>query len=250
MKIKTTFTLVAALALCISVRAVNSELNISSADQSKFVVTVDNFYFGTPASTFNITNLDEGYHRLRIARQGVLVNGRSSVPMEQLYDGYVNVPADARVSAVTGGAGILNIASIVSLLPAWGNSNGTGICTCGHCNNGGSNNGGYGNNGWFPPVPQGMAQADFDALKATIASKGFESTKLTIAAQALQSNKVTARQVKEIMDLMSFESTKVQIAKYAYGKVIDRQNYYLVNDAFAFSSSSDELTKYITAFQG
>ena len=91
-----------------------------------------------------------------------------------------------------------------------------------------------------------MAQIDFDALKASIAAKGFESTKLTIAAQALQSNKMTSRQVKEVMDLMSFESTNVQIAKYAYGRVADKQNFYLVHDAFAFSSSSDELIKYIS----
>ncbi len=245
MKTKTTFTLIAALALCISVRAVNSELNISSADQSKFVVTVDNFYFGTPSSTFNITNLDAGYHRVKIQRQGILVPGRMSAPMEQIYDGYVNVPADARVSAISGGAGILNITSIVSLLSNWGNGNGgygnNGGCMNACCNSGHGNNG-----GWIPQLPLGMAQADFDALKATIAAKGFESSKLTIAAQALQSNRMTARQVKELMDMMSFESTKLQIAKYAYSRVADKQNFYLVHDAFAFSSSSDELVKYIS----
>lgn len=245
MKTKTTFTLIATFALFVSVRAVNSELNISSADQSKFVVTVDNFYFGNPSSTFNITNLDPGYHRVKIQRQGVLVPGRMSAPMEQIYDGYVNVPADARVSAVSGGAGILNITSIVSLLSNLGGYGGYG-------NNGACQNacctGGHGNNGgWLPQPPLGMLSADFDALKASISAKGFESTKLAVAAQALQSNKMTSRQVKELMDLMSFESTKVQIAKYAYSRVVDKQNFYIVHDAFAFSSSSEELLKYISA---
>jgi archaellum component FlaF (FlaF/FlaG flagellin family) len=267
MKTKCTYLFVAAFIAAVApLKAVNSELSISTSDYSKFVLTVDNYYFGTPSTTFNVTNLSPGYHRVRMQRQGVLVNGRS-IPMEQVYDGYINVPMDSRVIAVSPGSGALNIVSVISLFnnnygggcgtstgyDPWGNNGGNnnGNNNGGGWNNGGYGNGGYGNNnGWYPPAPVGMLQADFDALKASINSKSFESTKLTVVMQALQNNRVSARQVKELMDLMTFESTKLDVAKYAYGKTVDRQNYYLVNDAFGFESSSTELARYINSYQG
>lgn len=263
MKNKCKTLLAAAMIAAIPLSAVNSELSISTSDYSKFVLTIDNYYFGTPSTTFNVTNLDPGYHHVKMARAGVLVNGRS-MPMEVVYDGYVNVPVNSKVIAVSPSSGGLNIVSIVSLITnanpyggGWGHpNNNTG---CGndpwYGGNGGYGNGNYGgygngNYGWYPPVPQGMLQADFDALKAVIASKSFESTKLLVAAQALQSNKVTARQVKELMSLMSFESTKLDLAKLAYSSVVDRNNYYLVNEAFSFAGSSTELAEYLNSVQG
>lgn len=267
MKTKCTYLFVAALiAAVVPLKAVNSELSISTADYSRFVLTVDNYYFGTPSSTFNVTNLSPGYHRVRMARQGVLVNGRS-IPMEQVYDGYIHVPVDARVVAVSPASGSLNIISIVSLLAGgnygggcgtstgydpWNNNGGYGNGGYGNTGNGNWGNGGYGNNGgWYPPAPVlGMPQADFDALKASINAKSFESTKLTVAVQALQANKMTSRQIYELMQLMTFESTRLDLAKFAYGKSVDRQNYYLVNDAFTFESSTTQLAQYINSYQG
>jgi hypothetical protein len=47
------------------------------------------------------------------------------------------------------------------------------------------------------------------------------------------------------MKLFSFEATKLEFAKYAYNKVSDKENYYLVNDAFQFESSIEELNENI-----
>ncbi|HNQ83646.1 MAG TPA: DUF4476 domain-containing protein, partial [Bacteroidales bacterium] len=52
-------------------------------------------------------------------------------------------------------------------------------------------------------------------------------------------------QVKEIMKLFSFEESRLEFAKYAYGYTYDLSNFYIVNDAFSFESSIDELNKYI-----
>jgi hypothetical protein len=74
---------------------------------------------------------------------------------------------------------------------------------------------------------------------------GFESDKKLIAEQAISSHRVKAIQVYRILTMFSFESTKLKIAKFAYGYCIDKNNYYLVNDAFSFSSSIRELNNYI-----
>ena len=79
----------------------------------------------------------------------------------------------------------------------------------------------------------------------SINSKSFETSKLTIAKQIAGSNCLLCKQVKEIMKLFSFESNRLEFAKYAYKYTWDINNYFLLNDAFDFESSIDELNKYI-----
>jgi hypothetical protein len=97
------------------------------------------------------------------------------------------------------------------------------------------------------PVP--MMQQDFESMKSSINSKSFEESKLTIAKQILNTNCMLAGQVKEIMMLFSFEDTRLDYAKYAYGRTYDIGNYYKVNDAFTFESSIDDLNAYINSFR-
>lgn len=97
------------------------------------------------------------------------------------------------------------------------------------------------------PVP--MMPGDFESMKSSIASKTFEDSKMTIAKQILNNNCLLAGQVKEIMMLFTFEDSRLDFAKYAYGRTYDLGNYYKVNDAFTFESSIDELNSYISTFR-
>jgi hypothetical protein len=246
MKTKTLSTLVAAFCFCISANALNSELSLSTTDNSKFVLTIDNYYFGTPSTTFNVANLTSGYHRVRMAKPGQLVNGRIA-PAEIIYDGYMNIPDSSRVTAVSPQRGQLNILSIVPLFQM--------IYDVIIGQNGNGNNGGWGTgtggNPWgLPQVPQGMLAADFNALKATVAARSTDDPKLQIIVQAMAANKMTAKQVTELLNLLDFESNKLALAKHAYGKVVDKGNYYLVNNAFSFDSSVTSLTEYISGLAG
>ncbi len=90
-----------------------------------------------------------------------------------------------------------------------------------------------------------MNPSDFQDAKTSISAKGFEDTKLTLAKQIGGSNCFSSDQVKSVMGLFGFEDSKLDFAKFAYDHVIDVNNYYKVNDAFKFSSSVDELNKYI-----
>ncbi len=101
--------------------------------------------------------------------------------------------------------------------------------------------------GYNGPIgcPYPMSREDFNSAKGSISSKPFEESKMTIAKQIIGSNCLTCSQVKEIMGLFSFENTKLDFAKYAYGYTFDLGNYYKLNDAFTFSSSIDDLNKYI-----
>ena len=101
--------------------------------------------------------------------------------------------------------------------------------------------------GYTGPVgcPMPMTPGEFQNVKSSIASKTFEDSKNTIARQVIGSNCLLTSQVKEIMMLFTFEDTKLDLAKYAYGYTYDIGNYYQLNDAFDFESSIDELNSYI-----
>ena len=103
--------------------------------------------------------------------------------------------------------------------------------------------------GYNGPIgcPMPMAHSDYESAKSTIDGKSFESDKLTIAKQIASSNCLTSQQVKGIMGLFSFEDSKLDFAKFAYSHTYDKGNYYKVNDAFQFSSSTDALNQYITS---
>lgn len=93
------------------------------------------------------------------------------------------------------------------------------------------------------PVP--MSKEDFNDLNATISSKTFEETKFTIAKQVLNDRCLFVSQVKQIIMQFTFEQTRLDFAKYAYDRTYDVGNYFKVNDAFTFESSTEELNDYI-----
>jgi hypothetical protein len=44
-------------------------------------------------------------------------------------------------------------------------------------------------------------------------------------------------QLKIALGRLSFDSNRLDLAKYAYPFTIDRQNYFLLQDAFSFQSN-------------
>jgi len=104
--------------------------------------------------------------------------------------------------------------------------------------------------GYTGPIgcPWPMTPADFSGAKASIQKQSFSDTQFKVAQQIFNSNCLTSSQVKEIMLIFSFEETRLDFAKFAYGRTFDLGNYYKVNDAFTFSSSIDELDAYINGF--
>ena len=92
-----------------------------------------------------------------------------------------------------------------------------------------------------------MSPVDFQNARHTIAKADFEDDKLTISKQIVGMNCLTVQQVKQLGMLFDFEDTKLEFAKFAYGRTFDLGNYYQLNDMFEFSSSIDELNKYINS---
>lgn len=90
-----------------------------------------------------------------------------------------------------------------------------------------------------------MSNSNFAAAKQTITKQSFDDTKLTTAKQVIKSNCLSSAQIKELMMLFSFEATRLDLAKFAHERCVDKNNYFLLNDAFQFESSVEELNNSI-----
>ncbi|HNF72869.1 MAG TPA: DUF4476 domain-containing protein [Chitinophagaceae bacterium] len=90
-----------------------------------------------------------------------------------------------------------------------------------------------------------MSEGRFNELLNQVRKASFENSKVSVAKQALKTNRINCKQLLTIINEFSFESTKLQFAKDAYKRVTDRNNYFILNDAFTFQSSKDELLEFL-----
>lgn len=96
-----------------------------------------------------------------------------------------------------------------------------------------------------PPMQFGMTPQDYEDAYQVISNELFDSSKLIVAKQVISANPMTASQILGICKLFSFESNKLEFAKFAYANCVDQNKYYLLNEAFSYESSKRELNNYI-----
>lgn len=110
---------------------------------------------------------------------------------------------------------------------------------------------GFGGNGWgdYGNFDQSMNSQSFSQFIQMLKGESFENTRLSLARQTISANQFTAVQVKEIMQQFSFDNNRLEIAKFSYKNTIDKNNYFLLNDVFSFSSNKEELARYIQNYR-
>ncbi len=205
----------------------DSELVLRLQDNTMFTVIFDHQVYDAPSSVFRINQLEPGMHSLIVKQRR---GGRYGSHVDILYRGNIRIPRRTRVIAEVGYHNNLRIIEEIAI-------HGNGY------NDGGYNGGACGTGGYYTKPP-----LDFPRLQNTLNNASFESDRLTIAKQAVATHSVLADEIFLIMEMFSFESTKLDFAKFAYPHCEDKENYYRVNDAFSFSSSIHELNNYINGY--
>ena len=90
-----------------------------------------------------------------------------------------------------------------------------------------------------------IRDVEFNQLVGNIKSKWFSSQKLETARQGMQNEYFRTAQVRELLQLFSTDTDKLELAKLAFDKTVDKNRYYTLYDLFSFQSSRDELDQYI-----
>jgi hypothetical protein len=135
----------------------------------------------------------------------------------------------------------MNGTSTTTTTTTYSSTNTNGGTTTYNNNNNTNTNSNYNSNCIY-----GMSSTDLNAAKNSINSTSFDDTKVTTFKQIVSSKCIITSQVKELLQLFSFEDNKLDMAKYAYSYVADPSNYYTINDIFTFDNSKSELSTYVS----
>ncbi len=90
-----------------------------------------------------------------------------------------------------------------------------------------------------------MENSAYQSALRSIEAKSFSDEKFIVIKQILRGNCVSVNQVLGFMQLFTFEDDKIEVAKAAYHKTLDQSNYFQVNDQFTYSTSAEELNRFI-----
>jgi hypothetical protein len=83
----------------------------------------------------------------------------------------------------------------------------------------------------------GMDPMAFDQFMVQLNNISFDSNKLDFAKFAIRQNGITVAQLRQVLARFSFDSNRLNVAQFAYQFTIDRHNYFMLQDAFAFQSN-------------
>ena len=210
-----------------------SRLSISAVTSSQELsVEVDGRKFSMKDNSITLSYLSEGYHQVKVYRQAKRGNGNSFGRNVIIYSNSVLLKRGFHLDITINRFGkVLVDERRMDINDEWYNDQDDYYD---------SDNGGW-NNGYSNV----MNTREFETMKDQLRKEWFENNRLTSAKFIIERNNFTSVQVKELMLLFTFENNRLEIAKAAYRKAIDKNNYYIVNDALTFSSSKDDLARFI-----
>ena len=94
-----------------------------------------------------------------------------------------------------------------------------------------------------------ISYGDFEGIKVMMADTRSEEKRLYIAQKAVDNNALSSIQVKQMAQLFSSESARLEFTKYAYAKTLDKNNYFIVCNTFPFGDNKADLTNYIRNYR-
>lgn len=153
--------------------------------------------------------------------QGLYLLG--TYPLQsQAYGNYGDVWNDVWNSPYNGNSGQWD--------PSYGTGNPSGY-------NGNSQGNSYGNV---------MNNQTFNSFLQVVRNTKFGDDKVSVIKQQLRNSMVTSEQVKSLIETLSFDKDRLDVAKFAYKKTVDPNNYFVIYPSFQFQNSAQELRDYIS----
>ncbi len=93
--------------------------------------------------------------------------------------------------------------------------------------------------------PQAMPEGAFINFLQALNDRSFDSQRINVAELGISQNYFTSQQVRRIMEAFTFDNKRLDVAKMAYHKVVDPQNYTIVFDLFTFDNNVNKLIEYM-----
>lgn len=90
-----------------------------------------------------------------------------------------------------------------------------------------------------------FSDQDMDDLHTRVDARITDGDKEKLLKNAVGQRSVNTAQVRQMLGWLTFESTRLEFAEWAYARVSDPGNYWKLEDVFSFDSSKEEFSKAI-----
>lgn len=247
---KTIFTLLLATVFSASAFAYNEgKISITVPSSNNLQLQIDGRNYSLSDNSFVLGNVSPGSHSIRIYRSGKRGGNRDrNRNADVLYAGNVYVKPSYHVDLVLNrfGKALVDERSLSDRNGVWfdddddynhGNSNG----------NGGYQNGGYQNGGYGNGYTQAISDYEFNNTVKRV--RDAWTNRMNIAKDEINRSYFTSMQIRQLLQLFNLDSERLDLAKLAYSKSVDRQNYRQTFDVFSFDSSKNELEQWIRNYR-
>jgi hypothetical protein len=246
---KKTFTLLFAALISLSMYAYPSfsKISISSASNAQLRVMVDGKRYTGNDNSIMISNLQQGYHSVKVyqqarnRRQPIPYSGNNKSNYRLVYSANVYVKPQYFVDITINRFGKAFIDEQPIGAGYYSDDDSDNDWNDNNWNDNNRDNNDYNS--------RAMNAQSFSNFKQSLSNESFDNTRMNIAKQVINSNYFTTAQIKEVLQLFSFENNKLELAKFAYKNTIDKNNYFSVADGFTFSNNKDELMRYIQNYR-
>jgi hypothetical protein len=117
-------------------------------------------------------------------------------------------------------------------------------------NNPGYNNNGYGYNNNTNQYKTAMSDADFNVIMQNVKKQWLPGAKMSALSDAFNNtnNYFTTYQAKQLIQLVSDEDNRLQLAKSAYRNIVDPSNFTQLYDLFTTQARKDALANYVSSY--
>ena len=95
-----------------------------------------------------------------------------------------------------------------------------------------------------------MTDANFNTIYSDVNNRWGLGAKMSALTDIFnnENNYFTVVQAKQLIQLVSSESNRLQLAKSSYGNITDPQNFNLMYDLLASQTSRNELSSYVNSY--
>jgi hypothetical protein len=222
---KAIFTLLLATVFTSAFAGNEGKLTISIVSNKAFQVYVDGRQYYDNDGSFTLNNVRSGNHTIQVYRQARNNNGNgrnrnNNDRGELMYSSTVYVRPSYHVDVLINrfGKALVDEKALNDRNGRWDEDD--------------WDNGNY-NNGYNKAI----SDNEFNQLLQRIRGQWFG--RLGNAKDAINSNYFYTSQTRQLLEVFTSESEKLELAKLSYAKIIDRQNFRQLYDLFSYASQSE-----------
>jgi len=198
----------------------------------KYTVALGGQYQENPKNIFRFFDVDAGFQKLKITNNGFLI-----------VENFISLNNSDKIISEMNTSGILT--TVIQTSCNNNNNNWHFEQSGNNCN---SKPTSY-NNDCNKPISYNYIMSDdsFNLLKASAKEKQFDAYILEYLKSSTAKSWFNIAQISELCSLMSYDSYKLDFAKFAYDHCVNQNEYFIVGKVFTYKSYEKNLLEYINS---